>query len=761
MCVALPGCVSCPVRSRPRCSAGLCLALLALCAAAPASLAQEATTDSLDPPWVDSRAWQARLEMLVEEKLVREQLEDAASALTGFDPDRVLLVLAELEEDQLVAQRGPAQLPDGVVPRMAGRGVRGAALEAARAWGKGERSRALEILRAPGLLNDAQAVHLRAQLLDELSAGLPALYRLGVVRLYREALLLDREAPAAGRARVRAAQILLELGLVPEARAELDPHLDALPESEQVSGIVTLAEATYRAGDPTRSVELLARLDLPALPPPLRAWELERRADSFFALRRFSEALDLYTARWTLAEAGPPGARAAARHAFALVLHGRASEAQAVLTAALEPAPLADSELEALLRLVQARALRESREHAEAVRAAAAVPPLWPGSEVAALGAVEALESARLSGSEALALPVGTAQLVQPTSEIPALALLSYRVASRPVPGDGPRSPIDRIGTLLVGVRPGSLQMLAQEDLTHRVSGSLVRWALGAAPPDPGLLDVVERYLRPHLMGENELLLAVESLARAERRSACIRWSQILQRRERRPLRRGAAAWRRALCIGIPQGDGDAAQRLLADADSGESGPFALALSALAAEHELRAGRVEPAVDLYTRSLLALAEPRIAGAVLLRLGELEVDVGRPSLAARDLLRGLAQTGDLAGDPLRTAGLLALVRLSRATGGAEGLPALLERERRGADAWWEPAWTYLARREGVKLAAPTGEGPFARGAREFEAIDALARRVRAREREPEVAGGEALVEAIEAAAAASDQEEGLE
>jgi hypothetical protein len=257
-------------------------------------------------------------------------------------------------------------------------------------------------------------------------------------------------------------------------------------------------------------------------------------------------------------------------------------------------------------------------------------------------------------------------------------------------------------------------------------------------------------------MGENELLLAVESLAHAGRRSPCIRWSQILQHRERRPLRRGTAAWRRAECIGVPQGDGDAAQRLLADADSGESGPFALALSALAAEHELRAGRIEPATDLYTRSLLALAEPRIAGPVLLRLGELEGAVGRPSLAARDLLRGLAQTEELSGDPLRKAGLLALVRLARSTGGAEGLPALLEHERKGADAWWNPAWTYLARREGRKLDPPEGEGPFARGARELAAIDTLAERVRERAQPArrEIPSGEALTRAIQDAAAAS-------
>jgi hypothetical protein len=414
---------------------------------------------------------------------------------------------------------------------------------------------------------------------------------------------------------------------------------------------------------------------------------------------------------------------------------------------------------------VQARALRESGAHPEAVRAAATVPPLWPGSEIAALGAVEALESARLSGSEALALPSGTAELVRPTSEIPAIALLSYRVASRPGPGDGPRAVIDRIGRLLIGVRPGSLQVLAQEDLTHRLSVHLGRWALRAARPEGELLDVVERYLRPQLMGENELLLAVESLARAGRRSACVRWSQVLQRRERRPLRRGTAAWRRAQCIGIPEGDGDAAQRLLADAEGGETGPFALALSALAAEHELRAGRVEPAVDLYARSLLALAEPRIAGPVALRLGELEVSVGRPSLALRDLLRGLAQTEDLTGDPLRRAGLVALIRLARANRGAEGLRTLLarEREREAPDAFWGPAWSYFARREGVAVGPAEGDAAFARGARELAAIDALGERVREqRERRArEIPSGEAISQAIEDAMQADSGEEQLQ
>jgi tetratricopeptide (TPR) repeat protein len=646
---------------------------------------------------------------------------------------------------------------------MVARGARGAALEAARAWSKGERQHALAILRAPDLMNDAQAVHLRAQLLDELSTGLLPLYRLGVVRLYREALLLDRDSPAAGRARVRSAQILLELGLVPEARAELAPHLDALSGSDSVAGLVTLAEITYRGGDPTRAIELMARLDLQALPLEMRAWELERRADSFFALRRFSEALDLYAARFDLAAAPAPDPRAAARFAFALLLHGRGPEALARLASALEHAPLAEPPLEALLRLVQARALRETAAYSEAVRAAAAVPPLWPGSEVAALGAVEALESARLSGSEALALPPGTAEMVQPTSAIPALALLSYRVASRPAPGDGPRSSIDRIGRVLVGVRPGPLQLLAQEDLTHRLSPELERWALGKAAPDPGLLDVVENYLRPHLMGESELLLAVESLSRDARRSTCVRWSQILQQRERRPLRRGVAAWRRAQCLGAPRGDGNTAQRLLADADSGESGPFALALAALAAENELRAGRAQAAIDGYARALTALAEPRLVGPVLLRSGELQVDLGRPSLALRDLLRGMAQTERLERDPLRKAGLLALLRLARASHGAQGLPELLEREARHADEWWGPAWAYFARSQGLRMDTPAGDAPFARAARELDAIDALAGRVRERagKRALEIPTGEALTEAIEAAAAASAQEDGVQ
>lgn len=762
--------MSCLGLFRPGRNARWLVALL-LALAAVAATAEESGESAAVPAeqaqlqWVDSRAWQARFEKLVEERLVRGQLEEAARELMPFDPDRVLLVLAELEEDQLVQQLGPPQLPDGIAPRMAARGVRGAALEAARAWGKGERLRALEILRAPSLVDDAQAVHLRAQLLDELSAGLPAAYRLGVVRLYREALLLDREDPSAGRARLRAAQILLELGLIPEARAELDPHIDALPGSELVAGLITLAEATYRDGDPMRAVELLARLELDTLPAGLRAWELERRADCFFAMRRFSEALDLYSARAALADVGPGGPRAAARHAFALALHGRGADALAVAGAALEHAPLADPELEALLRLVQARALREGGEHAQAVRAAAAVPPLWPGSRIAALGAVEALESARLSGSDALALPSGTSELVQPTSDVPEIALLSYRVASRPVPGDGPRAAIDRIGRLLVGVRPGSLQVLAQEDLTHRLSGHLGRWALRAAHPDAELLDVVERYLRPQLMGENELLLALESLSRAGRRSSCVRWSQILQRRERRPLRRGTAAWRRAQCIGIPQGDGDAAQRLLADAETGETGPYALALSALAAEHELRAGRVEPAVDLYARALLALSEPRIAGPVALRLGELELSVGRPSLALRDLLRGLNQTQDLVGDPLRRGGLVALIRLARANRGAEGLKTLLEkeRERESRDAWWGPAWSYFARREGIEVGPAEGDAPFARGARELAAVDSLAVRVREREalKAQQVPSGEEIRDAIEAAMEDGSGEEALQ
>jgi hypothetical protein len=61
---------------------------------------------------------------------------------------------------------------------------------------------------------------------------------------------------------------------------------------------------------------------------------------------------------------------------------------------------------------------------------------------------------------------------------------------------------------------------------------------------------------------------------------------------------------------------------------------------------------------------------------------------------------------------------------------------------------------------VALPAPAGDGPFARAARELDAIDALGARVRERARSPkrEIPRGEALTQAIQDAVAAGAPEE---
>jgi tetratricopeptide (TPR) repeat protein len=714
----------------------------------PAAASAEATAR-----YVDSAAWQAHFEKWVEHTLAREQVEQASAERVPFDSERVRIVLEDLEERRFAQLRDAPQLPPQAIPRPLGRGLQGAALEAARAYASGDRAGALERLRAPALASDGQALHVRAQLIDELTAGMHPIYRLAGIELYREALRAERDLPQADRARVRIAQMYLELGLVPEARAELRPLLEqGLGEPYASAALISAAEATLADRDPTRALELLARLDLDALAPETRAWELRRRADSLFALRRFTEALDLYRellgdepAR--AAERLGDDALLAARFGFALACHGRAPQAVQLLDAVLtRPLPPAG---EATVRLALARALRAVRAFERATEVAAGIPPLRPAPEIAALGAAEALESARRGAAAAGAsdpeepglrvLPEGTAELIEPTSSVPERGLLDYRVAVLPVPGDGPAAVVDRLARLLIALPPGDLRLLVQDDLVSRLGAALAAAAQGdSGPDDAELLDRVERALRPALVGENELLLALEALYRAGRRSTCVRWSRVLQQREERPIRRGQAAWRRAQCLRAGDADAGAADWLLADADGGESGAFAVALAALAAEHQLRRGELARALETYQRAAEALVDPRLAGPVLLRLGELRLEAGSDALALRELLRGLAAPLDPS-DPFRKAGVLALLRLGRRGTGGEQLVALLREERGRAEPWWAEAYTYLGQRAGdVSATAPPGGGPFARAAREFAALDGLRDQIRTLARRKELA-----------------------
>ncbi len=713
---------------RPRIFRALLLSVILPAAAVPAQDVADGAAPLRAP--VDSRAWQAHFVQRVEQGAVRELVRAARQGLQAFSEDRTLPILDELEDQRLAALRELPRLPDHAVPAMLARNVEGSSLEAARAYASGEHQRALEILRAPELAEDAGAVHLRAQLLDELSKGLHAIYRLAVIQGYRRAIRLDDSVAEADRARLRIGQIYIELGMLPEARAALRPYLGTPMSGNHGTALtMTLAEAAFLDRDPTRALELLARLELGALPPAALRWELRRRGDALFNLERFAEAHAVYRDLLDDGRRIPDEALLGVRFAYTLVLHGRALDAIDVLETVLElnPAP----QVAATARLVLARALRTRARHGPAVLAAAPAPALWPGSQIAALAAVEAIENARLEGRDSLALPRGAGPLVRPTTEVPALALLSYLVARRPAPGDARHALQRRLGALLVALPPGPLRQLVQDDLIDRVADDLEAHALAEPGADPGVLDTVARYLRPELTRENALLLAVEAMARDGRRSACVRWSRTMQLRETRPLRRGLAVWRRASCLGLPERDLATARALVAEADGGETGSFALALASLAAEIHVRRGELQLAADTYTRATTALGEPRLLGPVLLRLGEIEAAAGRPGLARRNLLRGLSMTEDpeLASDPARKAGLLALVRLEGSESERRAVATLLGREGEHADDWWAPAWAYLAAREAGAVRALEGDAAFARAAREQHAARRVAGRVR--------------------------------
>ncbi len=674
---------------------------------------------------VDSVAWQARFEDWVETHLLREQMVEAAGTLPEVDPNAALAILEELEREHVHAWRESPALPSDALPRLLARGADGRALESVRAYAKGNTGLALDLLRFPKDHERGMLLHLRAQMLDEQTREFHPIFRLASIDAYREAIRSDPNAPQSARARLRIGQIYLEIGFLVEARAQLSTLQDPLPPRPfGVPARVSFAEVSYLVDDPNTASAVLLGLDPNQLSPEMRYWHAVRLADASFARRDYASAAAGYSA---LAEAGAVDPLPGIRHAFALSMSGRRAAGRSALESVIAddlPKPLA-----ALGGLLLARAQRENRALEEAVKVASAVPAILPDSDTAALAALEAMESQRLLGRKHLALPEGAGDLIAAGATTPARGLLAYRVAAAPNPGDEGLDAVRRLGSLLATLPTTRIQLVAQNDLTQRLSTELAVYVRDGAVPDAEVLDTAERFLRPQRISENALLLAVEGLAAADRRGTCVRWARTLAARERRPLRRGLAAWREVRCLGLRDGDRAAAHRLMIHADSGSAGPFALALAALAAESQLRLGDPQRAVRTYERALQAFTEPSLLGPVVLRLGEIEVVTKHFKLARARLTSGLALTdaAALATDPFRKAGILALAELSAQTGDYEQLRALLRVERKRVDPWWDSAYAYLLNKVGDKT-EPEPESSFALVLDELEEIDRMNRRV---------------------------------
>lgn len=681
---------------------------------------------------VDSQAWQARFEAWVEAALVSEQLDEAARNLSAFDPETTLRVLNELVMKRVETLRDSLPLPTEVVPQLEARGLEGPSLTAARHYARGELDAALRVVGDPALESDAQAAHLHAQLLDEHTRLSHSLDRIRTIAAYRYALSLSRNSPQAERARLRVGQILLELRFIPEATAALRGLLDARPSTPRgMAAHISFAEAAYLDDEPQVAIETIMKLDFPGLTPEARRWAIRRTADGLFQLRRFPAASLAYrkiiheTMEQQIVD---PFVRL--RLAAALIETGRASDAQPELRIMVSPE--VPKRLAALASLLLARTARETESFEEASRVAHEVLQILPRSPEAALGAVEVLEAQRLAGNGELELPEAARELLDPVATTPEFGLLAYRVASVPGPNGSEVKVRGWLGNLLNTLPEGAVRELTHDDLAQRLQAHLKGVYEGTEKPDPAILEDVEKHLRPSLTDENALLVGLEAFYRSGRWSSCMRWGRSLYKREVRPIRRGLGAWREVQCKQAQEPELVSAQRLLDAADSGKSGPFALALTALAAEQMVQRDQLPKAVRVYERAVEAVAEPRLLGPSLLRLGELQLALGELNLGMRRLLHGLSlmDQDETVTDPFRKAGIVALGRALTHTKKTRSSQAarLLKRERGRAEPWWRPAYAYLGFRAGVGP-APEGNDLFSRAASQIKQADHLESRIK--------------------------------
>lgn len=682
-------------------------------------------------PVVDSQAWQARFEAWVETALVQDQLDEAAANLPEFDRATIHRLLNELVMKRVLSQRDEPSLEVDVVPPVRARGLVGVSLTAARHYASGDVDEALRLLEDPALEADSGAAHLRAQLLDERSRAAHPSKKIETIRAYRYALSLAQDSPMARRARLRVGQIFLDLRFFPEAEASLHGLLHDPPTtSAGIAAHISYAEAAYLNDQTDAAIETIVKLDPAALAPDAKRWAVQRMADCLFQLGRFPGAIVAY--RKAVREAGQNQVAPLLRLRFgaALLQTGKLSEAQAQLRMLLRGE--APPQLAARAGLLLARSAREAGSFQEASEAATRVLQALPRSPEAALAAVEVLEAERLAGNGDLQLPEQAFELLDPDATTPEFGLLAYRVASTPGSKASKRQVRHWLEDLLQTLPKGAVRELAYEDLSDRLQAHLKQVFEGTRKPDPVVMDEIEKFMRPMLTDENTLLVGLETFYRLGRWASCMRWGRALYRREVRPIRRGLGAWREFRCRLAKEPELVSASRLLKVTDSGKSGPFSLALAALAAEELLRRNELAKGTRVYERALASLAEPSLMGPGLLRLGELQLSQGEFKLGTRRIVRGLSLMGDAetSTDPFRKAALIALAHALPHMKGAIAREAkkLLKLELQQVDDWWKPAYAYLGFRAGIG-SAPQGEDLFSRGAAQLRQAKQLESRIK--------------------------------
>jgi len=607
------------VRSMARALARQCL--FAACLLAPfATRAEPVTGDTYQA--LDSRAWQAHFEAWLDRMLIAPELRQAAANIRPPDPGATLQVLAELGAQHALAVDDPTRFPPLVEPRIVARGLSGAAIAAARLYATGKRNKAFATVNKASLIGDPDAVHFRAQLFDERTQQKGSIERLRAIDEYRFAISLSRDLPQAARARVRIAQIYLELGFLAEAAASLRPHLDPpLPRPYDIPAALTFAEAGYQERDYRRTLATLEAISPEDLLAPMQPWVKQRRADAHFALREYARAIPLYAELRDDSEHGALPPIAGLRFGYALIHEKRFDEA----AAALEPVFESDDRpaIASLAGVLLARAHAERHQYTAMRSTAIDLVERFSKEPAGALGGTYLLEAERLGAGDANTAGVKLSAIVDYTTTSAEVGLLSARFLRRSRTGESIAS-ARGLGQLARSVPRGPVHTLIHNELSSMLMSKLVTRTRLSPGPTSEALATIEAELTPRTLEENELLVTLETFRGVGHFNTCVAWSRVLRDREVRPIRRGLGAWRELQC-GRALGLEDAGpNRLLALADSTEVGPFSLAFAALAAEELNERGDLTREVLRYERALESFAEPQILGPVLLRLGELQL-----------------------------------------------------------------------------------------------------------------------------------------
>ncbi len=679
---------------------------------------------------VDSLAWQERFEDWIEDGLVREQLDEAARAIVPFDHDNVLRVLDEMVADRIGSEKESVLLPTDTLPSLATRDMGAKVLRGAgHLITKGQHDEAIAYLESEEVQGDSDALYLRTQLLDQAERDGHPSDRLTVISEYEAALRHDRKGAHADHARLRIGQIYLGLRFFDEARINFEKALRAdLAQPYRDFALISYAESTYHDKDNAKTLETLESLDPNQFSGELSVWYYRRTGDTYFRLHRFTEAVEAYYKLLDL-KSGPVTTYplVALRIATSLLAIGESEEADSYLKPIFKQDP--PQEYSAIAGLLVSHSLRAKQSYPEAAIVAAKVIDMTSDLHESALATVQMLEADRLGGDNQRGpLPRSILTLATRTPSDPVSGLLAYRVA---IHRDilGPEVIRQRLGNLMALMPDGPVRELVHDDLGSRLEVILRDIYLGVVPLDEMVLSETQRYLRPHSLDENGILLAIDGFSKAGMREACIQWGNALGDRDVRPIRRGAGIWRAIQCRNIRSEDLTTADNLIDIADNGEVGAFSMAITTVAAELMVRIGRVLRATRAYERALQSFAQRDIAAPSLIRLGELQIKSGKIKLGMQRVSRGLAlmDSESDAQNSFRKMGIIALAQGAATANDTKRLASLLKQDRRYIDDWWKPAYGYIGYRLGVGV-APTGDDIFSEAATAMREVDRLERRV---------------------------------